>query len=407
MEHQDVVSPKKIKTAFTDTDMHKKSTFQKLNWMHIYLLAAFPVFTAIGLFYVPVTLTTFIWAVVMYHWTGWGITAGYHRLWSHKSYDATLPVRLFLAFFGAGAFEGSIKWWCRNHRAHHRYVDTDKDPYNARRGFFYSHLGWMLIKQNPDDIGRVDIRDLSSSKLIAWQHKYYPYVALLAGLVFPAVVASFWGDWKGGLFYGGFGRAVFVHHSTFCVNSLAHWWGEKSYSDEHTSYDSIITALVTLGEGYHNFHHSLPSDYRNGVRWYHYDPTKAFIWVLSLFGLTQNLKRFPENEIQKSRLQMKVKKIEDRLAKLHGPPKDSEIPVYTSEMVKARVAKGEALVIVKGYVHDVNEWREEHPGGPEILASYLGRDATAAFNGGVYNHSRIARNLLDGMRVARHSDKSE
>jgi hypothetical protein len=110
--------------------------------------------------------------------------AGYHRLWAHRTYKATLPIRFLLCLAGSGAFEGSIRWWCRDHRAHHRYTDTDrvfdfdfvltkKDPYSARKGIFYSHIGWMLLKQDPKKIGKADISDLNSSRLVRWQHRNY------------------------------------------------------------------------------------------------------------------------------------------------------------------------------------------------------------------------------------------
>eukprot|EP01027_Heterolobosea_sp_BB2_P000865 GEZU01001289.1.p1 GENE.GEZU01001289.1~~GEZU01001289.1.p1 ORF type:complete len:203 (-),score=54.85 GEZU01001289.1:57-665(-) len=177
---------------------------------------------------------------------------GYHRLWAHRAYKATFPVQFFLAVFGAAAFEGSARWWCRNHRAHHRYVDTSKDPYNATKGFWYSHLGWMLVKQNPNNIGRVDISDLSGkqNKLLQWQHNHYLSIALTTCFLLPTLVASLWGDALGGFLFAGFLRVVFVHHATFFVNSLAHSVGSQPFTDEHTACDSFITAILTLGEGY-------------------------------------------------------------------------------------------------------------------------------------------------------------
>jgi stearoyl-CoA desaturase (delta-9 desaturase) len=97
-------------------------------------------------FWTPLRWQTAIWAVIYYFWTGLGITAGYHRLWAHKSYNASIPLKIFLAAVGGGAVEGSIRWWSRDHRAHHRYTDTTKDPYSVRKGLLYSHFGWMLMK---------------------------------------------------------------------------------------------------------------------------------------------------------------------------------------------------------------------------------------------------------------------
>ena len=132
-----------------------------------------------------------------------------------------------------------------------RYTDTPKDPYEANRGLLWSHIGWMVVKQDPKRIGRVDISDLNKDKLVMWQHKNYLWLGPLMAFLFPAIVAYVgWGDFWGGFYFAGMARLVFVHHATFCVNSLAHYLGETSYDDRRTPRDHFITALVTLGEGY-------------------------------------------------------------------------------------------------------------------------------------------------------------
>lgn len=189
--------------------------------------------------------------------------AGYHRLWAHSSYPATLPLRIWLVLMGAGAIEGSVRWWARDHRAHHRYTDTDKDPYSIRKGLLYSHLSWMVMKQNPKRIGRTDISDLNGDAVVVWQHRNYIKLVFVMGLVVPMFVAGLgWGDWWGGFVYGGILHIFFVQQATFCVNSLAHWLGDQPFDDRKSPRDHVLTALITFGEGYHNFHHEFPSDYR-------------------------------------------------------------------------------------------------------------------------------------------------
>ena len=155
---------------------------------------------------------------------------------------------------GAGAVEGSIRWWSHGHRAHHRYTDTEKDPYSVRKGLLYSHIGWMIFKQNPKKMGRTDITDLNEDPVVVWQHRNFLKCVLTMGLFFPMAVCGLgWGDWLGGFVYAGILRIFFVQQATFCVNSLAHWLGEQPFDDRNSPRDHVITALVTLGEGYHNF----------------------------------------------------------------------------------------------------------------------------------------------------------
>src|ERR1700712_4657065 len=111
------------------------------------MILGIPAMGLVASFWTPLRWQTAAWAVIYYFWTGLGITAGYHRLWAHKSYNASLPLSVFLALVGGGAVEGSIRWWSRDHRAHHRYTDTNKDPYSVRKGLLYSHLGWMVMKR--------------------------------------------------------------------------------------------------------------------------------------------------------------------------------------------------------------------------------------------------------------------
>ncbi|KAJ1546655.1 hypothetical protein HK405_006934, partial [Cladochytrium tenue] len=375
---------------------------QDIRWLHVVLLAGTPLLAVYGALTTPLTFKTAVFTFIYYFFTGFGITGGYHRYWAHRSYDATRPFQYFLLLLGTGAFEGSVRWWCRDHRAHHRFTDTPKDPYNALYGVFWSHIGWMLVKQDPKAIGRVDISDLNRDPVLRFQHRHYLPLALVAAFLLPAAVAGLgWGDWRGGLFYAGIARLVVVHHATFCVNSLAHFLGDTSFDDRHTPKDHFITALVTLGEGYHNFHHEFPTDYRNAIVWYQYDPTKWLIWLFSLVGLTSSLRTFPQNEIIKGRVQMEQKRLDRVKASLDwGVPLD-RLPVKTvAELHADAAASGRLLVFVSGVAYDVSAFIDEHPGGRNFLASAVGKDATDSFNGAVYDHSSAARNLMASMRYA-------
>ncbi|KAM3426700.1 hypothetical protein MY4824_009857 [Beauveria thailandica] len=375
--------------------------YKHINWLNVTFILFVPLIGLISAYLYPAHLYTIIFAVVYYFNAGLGITAGYHRLWAHSCYKARLPLKIYLAACGLGAAQGSILWWSRGHRAHHRYTDTDKDPYSVQKGFWYSHIGWMVLRQNPKRIGRADVTDLDEDPVVVWQHRHYIPGVLVMALALPTVVCGLgWGDWRGGLVYAGVLRASFIQQATFCVNSLAHWLGEQPFDDRNSPRDHVLTALVTLGEGYHNFHHEFPSDYRNAVEWWQYDPTKWAIWTWKRLGLASDLKRFRRNEIEKGRVQQLQKTLDRKRALLDWGTPIEDLPVVSwDEFVEQARHQGRALTAISGVVHDVAEFIDEHPGGKALISSFVGRDATAVFNGGVYDHSNAAHNLLSMMRV--------
>lgn len=375
-----------------------KNLLSEIQWVSGTILILTPLLGLYGIFTTPLSAKTFAWSVVYYFFSGLGITAGYHRLWAHRSYNATKPLEYFLALMGTSAVQGSIHWWARGHRAHHRYTDTDLDPYGAHNGLLWSHMGWMIIKPRRKP-GVADISDLRKNSVIKFQHKFYLPLILFMGFVLPTVVAGFgWNDWRGGFYYAAICRLVFVHHSTFCVNSLAHWLGEASFDNKMTPRDHFITALVTVGEGYHNFHHQFPMDYRNAVHWHQYDPTKWFIATMKFVGLATHLKKFPDNEVQKGRVAMQLQKINEQQSSLNWPKNYNDLPVISWDDFQEE-SKSRPLIVVHGFIHDVSSFMDEHPGGRHLLSAKVGKDATVAFNGGLYNHSNAAHNLLSMMRV--------
>jgi len=273
---------------------------------------------------------------------------------------------------------------------------------------FWAHMGWLLVKQNKAAVGKADCADLEADPLMVWQEKYYLPLSSVLAIFLPVMVAGFgWGDWRGGFFYAAVLRSVLVMQSTFCVNSLAHFVGDLTFSDVHTPRDSPWVSFLTFGEGYHNFHHEFPYDFRNGVHWYAYDPSKWTIWLFSIFGLTFDLKRFPANEIEKGRLQMRQKRINHALSKLHWGPDVNTLPLFTHDDVKRRCLEGSHLIVVNNFVHDVATFIGNHPGGEKLIKAYIGKDATEAFHGQVYDHSNGAKNLLGTFRIGRLVSEEE
>jgi len=283
----------------------------KIDWVNTIFLTTTPIL-AVVLCFIYFKGHGFEWkqillAIIFYYITGLSITAGYHRLISHRAYKAGSLVKFIALVFGAAAFQNSALKWSNDHRIHHRHVDNEQDPYNINKGFFYAHIGWIFFKEAIAESEVQYPKDLLGDKLVMWQHRNYLWLAVVAGFVLPTVIGHFLGSALGGLALAGLARVVFVHHCTFFINSLCHIVGTRPYSDTNTARDSYIMALFSYGEGYHNYHHYFPSDYRNGIRWYHFDPTKWLIKTLSFLGLTKDLKKVPERLILEARQQMKSK----------------------------------------------------------------------------------------------------
>lgn len=246
------------------------------------------------------------------------ITAGYHRLWSHRAYDAHWLVRVIFAIGGTYATQNSILHWSSDHRRHHRHVDdNDKDPYSAKRGFWYSHIGWMLRDYNKNsDAGYNNCQDLQKDPVVMWQHRHYLPLVLSINFGIPILLGLWHGDMIGMLLLAGVARLFISHHMTFFINSLAHIWGSQPYSDNNTAKDNGWIAFLTMGEGYHNYHHHFQRDYRNGIRWWQFDPTKWLIRSLASLGLAKNLYRTPIEKIEASRAKMLLTTTSRKLAQL-------------------------------------------------------------------------------------------
>ena len=248
---------------------------------------------------------SWIWFGIFLAATGLSITAGYHRLWSHRTYEAHWSVRLFFMVFGAMAIQNSIYIWAAGHRPHHRFVDDeDLDPYSSRRGMWFSHIGWMLRRYESGIPDFKYVKDLERDSIVMFQHRHYVPIVLATNFGFPLLVGLVSGDLWGALLLAGVLRLVVNHHVTFFINSLAHGWGRQPYTDQNTSRDNPILAFLTYGEGYHNFHHLFANDYRNGIRWWHWDPTKWLIRGMSFLRLTSKLRITPAITIEQARLDM-------------------------------------------------------------------------------------------------------
>lgn len=316
-------------------------TWQTVNWYNtvfllgtlLVTLTAVPVYLwhyGLSWFHVGLFLLFFIL-------TGQSITMGYHRLFSHHAFQASWPVRLLTLVFGAAAFENSALTWCADHRQHHKHTDHEEDPYDISKGFFHAHMGWIMFKLGEPPVFAC-VPDLERDPLVRWQHKYYVAIGVLAGFVLPAVLGWFYGGGEaalGAFLIAGVARTVFVHHSTFFINSLCHTLGTQPYSDRCTARDSWFMAFFTFGEGYHNFHHAFQHDYRNGVKAWQFDPTKWTIWLLAKVGLASQLRRVPDERIRHAEITEQQRQLAARMAAL---PAAVVAPVRAQvEAVQARL----------------------------------------------------------------------
>ncbi len=300
--------------------MRFRIPFEKVNWttssfligtLFLALTASPAYIWYFGLDWFQVSM--FLFFVVA---TGLSITLGYHRLFSHLTFKAAWPVRLFTLLFGAAAFENSVLLWACEHRRHHKHVDHDEDPYAISKGFFHAHIGWLLFKLQPDPPFD-NVTDLQKDPLIAWQHKYIHLIGITMGFILPTVLGGLWNGWVGalgGFLIAGVLRLVVVQHSTFFINSACHCIGSRPYSSRCSARDSWIMALFTFGEGYHNYHHEFQHDYRNGVKPWQWDPTKWTIWLLNKVGLAKDLRTVPDEKIRSAQMAELARKREAKAA---------------------------------------------------------------------------------------------
>lgn len=256
------------------------------------------------------------WGIFALFWllNGLSITAGYHRLWAHSTYKAHPVLRWFLAIWGAQALQNSILVWSAQHRHHHKYVDQDdKDPYSAGKGLWYSHIGWMLRDYPSAETDFKNVPDLKRDAIVMWQHRWYWPLTAFMNIGLPMLMGWLVGEFWSVVLLAGVLRLFIAHHLTFLINSLAHFWGKQTYTEKNSARDNWVLALLTWGEGYHNFHHMFQNDYRNGIRWWQFDLTKWFINVCRFTGLASGLRRVPKFRILRARLSMDFVRAERKL----------------------------------------------------------------------------------------------
>lgn len=253
---------------------------------------------------------TTVSCIAWFFFSGLGITIGYHRFFTHRSFKCGGIVQAILMICGTTGLQNTIKVWVSGHVRHHQETDTEGDPYNAARGFWWSHIGWILFKdphRTKGDFSAANhlMDDPWTARIVDFQHENYNYYILIFvfWLVLPVAIATLWGQpWEG--FLARVCATILVWHATFCINSIAHmkhWGSRQPFTRANSSQDSWPVSLITFGEGYHNYHHAFPGDYRNGPYWYNFDPSKWLIFGLAKLGLARDLNRVPKEKIERAR----------------------------------------------------------------------------------------------------------
>lgn len=250
---------------------------------------------ALGALWSGITWQAVVAGVVLFWVRQWGVTAGYHRYFSHRTFKTSRVFQFLLAFLAQSSVQKGALWWAAHHRRHHKHSDQEGDLHSPKRdGFWYAHLGWLFAEGSEETDYR-RIKDFAKYPELVWLNKYH--------LVPPIVVALGLTWWLGlpGLFVGFFWSTILLWHNTFFINSLAHVWGRRRFETTDTSKNNVFLALMTLGEGWHNNHHRYQSSARNGFYWWEVDVTYYVLKMLSWVGLVWDLRPVPERVLAEGR----------------------------------------------------------------------------------------------------------
>ncbi|CAH2245022.1 acyl-CoA Delta(11) desaturase-like [Pararge aegeria] len=285
-------------------DTNKKSEM-KIVWRNVILLTVLHIGAMHGLYLcvAQVMWTTFFFGLFNVIFAGLGITAGAHRLWAHKSYKAKFPLRLLLVIMNSTAMQNSAIVWVRDHRMHHKYSETDADPHNSKRGFFFSHMGWLAVRKHPEIKAKrhtLDMNDLWSDPLLRFQYKYFAFLGALFGIAIPSYIPTLWGEkLENAFFVVGILRYVYSLHGTWLVNSAAHIWGMRPYDKTINPAENLLVSIICLGEGFHNYHHTFPWDYKTAeLGNYTFNLTTLFIDVMAKIGWAYDLRSVTPDVIE-------------------------------------------------------------------------------------------------------------
>jgi stearoyl-CoA desaturase (Delta-9 desaturase) len=230
---------------------------RKIIWWKVFVLVYYHA-AAIYSLTLPKLWSTHIINVIFHVLGILGGSVGSHRYFTHKSFKANFPLRLILVIIQTISGQYSAISWSRIHRIHHKFVDTDADPHNSKRGFFYSHIGWIMLETHPETLKaekKIDMSDLTSDPILSFQHKFYIPIFFLINMFLPVAIMCYFGEsfniaWNANVF-----RYLLLLHIVFSINSAAHIWGAKPYDKDISPTNTYFISFFNFGEGWHNYHH--------------------------------------------------------------------------------------------------------------------------------------------------------
>jgi len=264
---------------------------------NILLFAAVHVYALVGLVFVEWSWKWMTLLFFSYYARMFGVTAGYHRYFSHKAFKANRAFQFCLACLGCSSMQKGVLWWASHHRHHHKHSDTEEDIHSPTLlGFLWSHCGWFLLSNDHYKVLWEYIPDLVQFPELLWLERNH----MVPGMVF-AISLYLFGGYEA-FFWGFIVGTVLVWHGTYTINSLSHVYGSRRYATTDTSRNNPLLAILTLGEGWHNNHHAYMSAARNGFFWFEWDPTYYTLVVLSKLGLTDDLKPPAWTYLEKKKL---------------------------------------------------------------------------------------------------------
>ena len=311
--------PKSFLETLQPTDFHKTSSGYyyvkdgQFSYIKLYVIGSI-IGTFIAVYatlklsnpytWTDANIKTWIFACFLSFYANIGTIAGVHRLWSHRAFQASFPVRVFLMLGHVlNSIQGSVYTWARKHRVHHKYADTDGDPHNAKRGFLFAHMGWVFYrKHHPElvtQLKKVNVQDLVNDPVVMFQYNHFVELFISFGFLFPIFVCCFFFEetLANSFFIVVFLRMYISTNGVLFINSAAHMYGDAPYDKNIDPRQNSWVSFGSVGEGYHNFHHTFPHDYASSEDGCKINPSKWFIELMAYMGLAWKLRRVPVHVI--------------------------------------------------------------------------------------------------------------